>query len=53
VLGIGGDAGKREKGEKFFEIVRHAGRKLEQVSAGGKENGDDAEFSAMENPRIS
>lgn len=48
VLGIGGDAGKREKGEKFFEIVRHAGRKLEQVSAGGKENGCGGEFSAIE-----
>jgi hypothetical protein len=47
MLGIGGYAGKREKGEEFFEIIRHAGRKLEQESSGGKENGSGSDFSAL------
>ena len=48
MFGIGGYAGEREKGEEFFEIVRHAGRNLEHQTAGGKENGSGGDFSAVE-----
>ena len=47
VFGIGGYAGEREKSEEFSEFGCHAARKLEQVSAGGKENGDGFDFSTL------